>query len=214
MYLDELLKTKWNIERDNSEGKIFVVMKEFSNKTYLHVLWKKIDINFYEKFENAYNIKLLPELVDFYKQFNGCNLFLSSIVIYGLCVKESTPMDFALNDLNKHQDLADKNLPKEMLDDIVFFGGVGEYNLYYKQSEINNPKIYLSKDGDVTPSKIFNSIKDTLEYYLKYLIPEYDQHGYRKHPNTDAWCKKFPLEQNSFWGDITWDIDQKKTNDR
>lgn len=65
----------------------------------------------------------------------------------------------------------------------MFFGGVGNYNFYYKQSEINNPKIYVSPNGMVEPIKVFNSIKELMDYYFKYLTPEYDENGYRKHPN-------------------------------
>ena len=205
MYLDKLLKTKWEIEKQNEEGDIFVVMKQFSDRTYLHRLCRKIDMKNYEDLEKSYNIKLLPELKEFYTHYNGCNLFLNSVNIYGIWLGQSNPIDLALNDIKDHQEIADKTISQELLDDIVFFGVIGDYYLYYKQSEITDPKIYLAKSGTIVPSKIFGSIKETLEYYLKYLIPEYDEQGFRKHPNKDEWCKSFPLEQNSFWGEIDWE---------
>lgn len=51
MYLDELLQKKWKLEKDNDEGKVYVVMKEISDETYLHYLCKKIDENYYDNFE-------------------------------------------------------------------------------------------------------------------------------------------------------------------
>lgn len=210
MYLDELLQKKWKLEKDNDEGKVYVVMKEISDETYLHYLCKKIDENYYDNFEKTYNIVLLPELKEFYKFYNGCRLFLSSIVIYGLGVGESRPMEFFLNDYNKHQEITYKKNSKQILDDIVFFGGVGNYNFYYKQSEINNPKIYVSPNGMVEPIKVFNSIKELMDYYFKYLTPEYDENGYRKHPNKEKWCRKIPAIANSFWGDIDWEIPQEE----
>ena len=217
MYLEELIETKWKPEKDNEEGKSYVVMKEISNETYLHTLCKKIDMSYYDNFEQQYNIRLLPELKEFYKNYNGCRLFLSSINIYGIGVGKSSPMEFYLNDINKHGEIKDKKVSKETLDDIVFFGGVGEYEMYYKQSELMRPKIYLAKNGTIVPSKEFDSIEDVMKYYFKYLVPEYDEKGYRKHPNKDKWCKKYPVISNSFWGDITWTVseeDSSKTNQK
>ena len=55
MYLDKLLKTKWEIEKQNEEGDIFVVMKQFSDRTYLHRLCRKIDM------KNPVRATLLPD---------------------------------------------------------------------------------------------------------------------------------------------------------
>lgn len=204
MYLDELIETKWKLERDDEEGKIYVVMREVSDETYLHCLCKKIDVSLYEKLEEILNIRLIPELKEFYKYYNGCRLFLSSINIYGINVGKSSPMEFLLNDSNMHGKIKDKKISKETLDDIVFFGSVGDYNVFYKQSEYSNPKIYLAKHGYVTPIKQFDSIHDMMIYYFNYLIPEYDENGYRKHPHKEKWCAKYPALANSFYGDITW----------
>lgn len=209
MYLNELIQSKWSLERRNEEGEIYVVMKEISDKTYFHLLCKKIDTKYYENFEKTYNIKLLPELKDFYNYYNGCKLFHSSIVIYGIGVGESRPMELFINDLNKHNELPKENITQDESNDIVFFGGVGDYNIYYKQSEINNPKIYLSKNGTVEPIRQFNSIRELMVFYLKYLVFEYDEHGYRKHPIKAKWCKDIPVIANSFNGDIDWEIPQE-----
>jgi len=53
MYLEELIETKWKLERDDDEGKIYVVMREVSDETYLHCLCKKIDFSHYEKLEES-----------------------------------------------------------------------------------------------------------------------------------------------------------------
>lgn len=208
MYLNDLLEKKWKLSKSNNEGDVYVVMQEISDKTYLHVLCKKIDTKYYENFEKAYNIKLLPELKEFYNYYNGCRLFLSSLNIYGLGVGESSPLEFFLNDLNKHNEIPKRLVSQEELDDIVFFGSVGDYNAFYKQSEINEPRIYsriyLCENKTVKPVKTFNSIKEMMEYYFKYLTDEYDEKGYRKHPSQEEWCRKYPALANSFNGDIDW----------
>lgn len=206
MYLEELIETKWKPERDDDEGKIYVAMREVSNETYLHCLCKKIDIERYEKLEEILHVRLIPELKEFYKYYNGCRLFLSSINIYGIGVGKSRPMGFFLNNLNMHGQIKDKKILKTTLDDIVFFGNVGDYNVFYKQSEYSNPKIYLAKHGSITPIKQFDSIKDMMIYYFTYLIVEYDLNGYRKHPHKEKWCAKYPALANYFYGDITWAV--------
>lgn len=206
MYLNDLIQSKWKLEKQNEEGDIYVVMKEVSDKTYFHLLCKKIDKEYYDNFEKTYNIKLLPELREFYNNYNGCKLFHSSIVIYGIGVGESKPMDFFINDLNKHNEIPKNEITQEELDDIVFFGGVGDYNLYYKQSELNNPQIYLSQNGNIKPKQQFGSIRELMQFYFKYLTIEYNEKGYRKHPITEKWCRKIPVIANSFNGDIDWEV--------
>lgn len=206
MYLEELIEKKWKADRDDEKGKLYVVMREVSDETYLHCLCKKIDMNYYEKLEEALNIRLISELKEFYEHYNGCRLFLSSINIYGVGIGESSPMEFILNDSNMHWEIKDKKVSKATFDDIVFFGSVGKYNAFYKQSEYSDPKIYLAKHGSVEPVKKFDSIKDMMTYYFDYLTPEYNEKGYRKHPNNEEWCAKYPALANSFDGDITWEI--------
>lgn len=204
MYLEELIEMKWKPEKDDDEGKIYVVMKEVSDKTYLHCLCKKIDMEYYERMEESLHLKLIPELKEFYKYYNGCRLFLSSINIYGIGVGKSSPMEFFLNNTNMHRQIKDKKVLKITLDDIVFFGNVGNYNAFYRQSEYSNPKIYLAKQGSIEPIKQFDSIKDMMIDYFTYLTPEYDLNGYRKHPHKEKWCAKYPALANAFYGDINW----------
>lgn len=149
-------------------------------------------------------IELLPELKEFYQYYNGCRLFHSSINIFGFDVGESAPMNLVLNNINMHGELM--NHGKDGAD-IVYFGNVGDYLIYYKQSEIRLSKIYLSSHGELSVRKQFSSIKELLTYYIKALSIEYKSDGYRKHPITEKWCRKYPLEKNSFNGDIDWEIE-------
>lgn len=41
MYLEELIEKKWKADRDDEKGKLYVVMREVSDETYLHCLCKK-----------------------------------------------------------------------------------------------------------------------------------------------------------------------------
>lgn len=124
---------------------------------------------------------------------------MSSINIFGLNYKDSFPLDFAINDFNGH---ASYNFTKDESKDIVIFGSVGDYHLWYKQSEINNPKIYLTAEKNKEPIKIFDSIKSMFEYYFDFLYPEYDSKGYRKHPDAQFIELEMPFYANKFWGEI------------
>lgn len=208
MYLDELLKTKWKIDANNEEGLLFCNMPEINNEIYLHRLYNKIDMSFYDKFEQAYQIYLLPELKEFYKYYNGCRLFHSSINIFGINVGKSAPMNLVLNNINLHAKLSANKIDDK---EIVYIGSVGDYAMYYKQCEINNPTIYLSNHGELKVHKQFSSLQGLLTYYITALSYEYNEKGYRKHPIEEKWCQKYPLEKNSFNGDIDWDTDEKKT---
>ena len=199
MYLEDLIEKKWKLDEDNSRGKLYCLMPEFNDHCYLHELCKNIDMKMYDDFENALGIKLLPELKNFYKNYNGCRLFMSSINIFGLNYKDSFPLDFAINDFNGH---ASYNFTKDELKDIVIFGSVGDDHLWYKQSEINNPKIYLTAEKNKEPIKTFDSIKSMFEYYFDLLYPEYDSKGYRKHPDAQFIELELPFYANKFWGEI------------
>ncbi len=113
MYLEELSEKKWKADRDDEKGKLYVVMREVSDETYLHCLCKKIDMNYYEKLEEALNIRLISELKEFYERYNGCRLFLSSINIYGVGIGKSSPMEFILNDSNMYGEIKDKKFQKQ-----------------------------------------------------------------------------------------------------
>ena len=199
MYLDDLITKKWKLDADNSRGKLYCLMPKINDHSYLHELCKKIDETMYKDFEEAFNIQLLPELKEFYKSYNGCRLFISSINIFGLGYKDSFPVDFAINDYNAH---ANYDFTDEESKDIVIFGNVGDFDIWYKQSEINNPKVYLTQREDKKPIKVFNSIKEMFEYYFGILYNEYNEEGYRQHPET--LFEDVPHLANKFFGYIEW----------
>lgn len=203
MYLDDLLQKKWNIDAETNEGLLFCHMTEINEQIYLHRLYKKLEDKEFEKIEKSLNINIIPELREFYKHYNGCRLFHSSINIYGFECGDSKPMAFVLNNINLNLKLVNNNIIDK---DIVYIGNVGNYLIYYKQSEILNPKIYLSRHGELKIHKQFSSLEELLKYYIMALSYEYDKNGYRKHPKTDKLYKKFPVIANSFNGDIDWEI--------
>lgn len=203
MYLDDLLQKKWNSIKKDRSGVYYGQVKHISDNVYLNELCSPIDMQYYEKLEQQLGIKLLPELKEFYKSYNGCRLFHSSISIYGMPTSESRPFDFFLNNYNHHAELIKNNCND---DDIVFFGGVGDNFIYYRQSEIKSPKIYLSKLGSVNVNKEFSSIKELMNYYINALSYEYDENGFKKHQGKEKWMKGAPIIQNSWNGDIDWKI--------
>ena len=209
MYLDKLLKTKWKIDADNEEGLLFCNMPEINEKIYLHRLYKTIGLKYALEFEKLIGVNLLPELKEFYKYYNGCRLFHSSINIFGFDVGESAPVSMPLSYINLHSELIDNG---NKSDEIVYFGNVGNYLMYYKTND-NDNKIYLSKHGELKVYEQFSSIKDLLQYYCNILIPEYKENGYREHPRSEKIYKNIPVLANSFNGDIDWEVSsQTKEN--
>ncbi len=199
MYLDDLLQKKWKIDAKNSEGLLFCHMPEINEQIYLHRLYKKIEEKEFAEFKKLVNFQFIPELREFYKHYNGCRLFHSSINIFGFNHGDSMPMSLLLNNINMHIQLANNNIKN---DDIAYIGNVGDYLIYYRQSEFSNPKIYLSKHGELKIHKQFSLIEELLKYYITALSDEYNEKGYRKHPSTEKWCRKYPTIANQFNGDI------------
>lgn len=199
MYIENLIEKKWKLNKINNRGKLYCLMPKISDDFYLHELCEKIDTKYYEAFEEHFGIKLLPELKEFYKCYNGCRLFISSVNIYGLPKDNSFPMDLAVNNFNMRSHY---KLTKEEKDDIVFFGSVGDLDLWYKQSEIKTPKIYLTEKGNIKPLKVCGSIEEIIRYYFDILYDEYGEDGYRKHP--DVAFDGIPSLANKFFGEIDW----------
>ncbi len=225
MYLVDLINKKWKLSKEKDVGLTYYVNNNEAKHMAFYELYEKINMSYYKKFANSYNIVFLPELLDFYKAYNGCKLFYDSISIYGIKINGNGPFDLFLNDRNRHGDIKTKisninskdlelpdgvtrkdfdNCIDVLLDDIVFFGCVGKYNMYYKQSEISNPKIYLSYEEGITPIKTFNSIKEVFEFYIPKLYEEYDENGTKAHQNDDELSRLAPRFKNQFYGDFDW----------
>lgn len=203
MYLDTLLQKYWKTIKKDNTGCYYGQVKHISDTLYLNELCSPIEMKNYEKLEQEFGISLLPELKKFYESYNGCRLFHSTISIYGIPTNESKPFDFVINNYNHHGELRKNKCDDE---DIIFFGGVGDCFVYYKQSEINNPKIYLSELGSVYVKKEFSSIQELLSFYINALSFEYDENGYKKHQGKEKWMKGAPIIQNSWNGEIDWDV--------
>ena len=56
-------------------------MSFISDKAYLNVLYEPQTTAIQEVF-NSFGCNVLPELLTFYKQYNGCRLFFSSLNIF------------------------------------------------------------------------------------------------------------------------------------
>lgn len=191
MYLEKLIQNRYN---KNIENNYYCQLNKFGENIYLHYLYPKLNITFYEDIENSLNIKIIPELKEFYSYYNGCKLFSESITIYGISTEDSFPFDFVINNLNKRAELKgckDRN-------NYVFIGSVADLNMYYLQSEIPNCNIYLSKNGSTKVYQKFNSIKELITHYYKILENQYDDNGYRLNPNKGSLYKAFPVLSNKF----------------
>ena len=109
-----------------------------SEKAYLNILYKP-QINAIKKAFNSFSPTIPLDLLDFYKKYNGCRLFFSSLNIFGVqCFDEEIyePFDLALENHIIQESFKDNNY--------VFFASLGgDYAFAYKKDECS--KIYAVK---------------------------------------------------------------------
>lgn len=156
-------------------------------------------------------IVLLPELEDFYKQYNGFKLFLSSFCIYGIWPYnrenyEYNPYDiFYTNATNWHCSL-------KYHSNLIAFGSLGDYAFCYDRNELK--KIYVINQFDKSPIlQTFDCFEEFFDHYFFKLIDEYGVDFTKKEQN----LVELKNESNaSFWlknhweGLILRDKDKKK----
>lgn len=151
-------------------------MPFISDKAYLNVLYEPQTTAIQEVF-NSFGCNILPELLDFYKKYNGCRLFFSSLNIFGIqCFDEEIyePFDLALENHIIQESFKDSNY--------VFFASLGgDYAFAYKKDECS--KIYAVKKGKKKVLKMFENFGSWFSYYFDALYEEYDEEGQKKHPN-------------------------------
>ena len=151
-------------------------MPFISDKAYLNVLYEPQTTAIQEVF-NSLGCNVLPELLDFYKKYNGCRLFFSSLNIFGIqCFEEEIyePFDLALENHIIQETFKDNNY--------VFFASLGgDYAFAYKKDDCS--KIYAVKKGKKKVIKVFESFDSWFSYYFDALYEEYDEEGQKKHPN-------------------------------
>ncbi len=188
MYLNEMIEQRYG---KATKGQ-YCELKKFGEDIYLHKLFTKIDLDNYYEITKDLNAKLLPELVDFYKSYNGCRVFSDSISIYGISSATECPFDLYLNNLNKRAEL--KHCKHK--EDYVFIGGIADMEMYYLMSEFDNPKIHLSKNGETKIYKSFDSLQELLMHYYLLFNTMYDDEGYRLNPNKGDLFEAIPILSN------------------
>ncbi len=94
----DLLEKKWGDFVKCGHALCNKQMSFISAKAYLNVLYEP-QTNEIQKSFNSLACSVLPELLDFYKKYNGCRLFFSSLNIFGIqCFAEEVyePFDLLL----------------------------------------------------------------------------------------------------------------------
>ena len=123
--------------------------------------------------------KLHPELEQFYQQFNGIMLFFESLRIYGLETEEKalyTSCDIVVQ--NENEGL---RYTSDEFSHMIVFGYYASCLFCYDKEKMDAVYVIDTKTEKIV--HVFKSIKDLLNYYLDYLIDEYDASGKKIHYN-------------------------------
>lgn len=188
-----LLESKWGKFIKNGHALCNKKMPFISEKTYLNILYET-QIGAVEKVFSKFGCIIIPELLDFYKQFNGCRLFFSSLNIFGIQIFDEDiyePYDLELENRYIQEKFKNHNY--------VFFASLGgDYVFAYRKDECS--KIYAVQKGKKKIIKEFENFESWFLYYFESLYDEYDEEGRKKHPNLEY--KNIPAlyhETNKFY---------------
>lgn len=180
MFFVNQLTDKWGDFIILDHYKEQVKLPFISDKARLNVLFDPLPDNVItDIFERKLHSGILPELASFYKSFNGCRLFSSSLNIYGIQAYHDDvyePFDLVRENFNHYSMLS------EMASDmnLVLFGSIGgDYRVGYDRDEMSG--VYIFKVGATRILKTYNGFEQFFMSYFNYLIDEYDLAGKKIH---------------------------------
>ena len=170
------LEAKWGGFVKNGHALCNKQMPFVSTKAYLNVLYEPQKESIQKAF-GSLDATVPPELLNFYRQYNGCRLFFSGLNIFGIqCFEDEIYEPFDLGVENRNIQETFKN------SDYIFFASLGgDYAFAYRKDECS--QIYAIKKGKKKILKKFDSFETWFSYYFNVLYEEYDDEGRKKHPN-------------------------------
>lgn len=188
-----VLEKKWGAFKD--EDTYYTKQQNiamYSPRTFLNVLFKPVSMEHYEKVERVLHCKMPVELLGFYKSYNGIMLFSQSFRIFGVSV-EDLKSSYATLDF-VYENLAVRKFNPEWDDDMICFGYYGSrYRFCFHRN--SGKKFYVIDRTTLETIHVFDSIAQLIEFYVKALIDEYDEHGIKIHK--DPIMKEGPLRNIS-----------------
>ena len=199
MYLDELLKTKWNVERKDEFCESLCNTNKICEDTFLHTFYSPVKNM--PKYFSKKDWFLPKDLKNFYKKYNGARLFFTSFNIYGCQINsgktDEVPYDIFIENYNHPNDL-----------NYIVFGNILSCYYFAYKNDVNDKKYYKLNAQDYSVVKTYASLDELFKGELPVFIDEYNLDGTRKHPNINETTKQFPLFGHIFSGDINWETDK------
>ena len=199
MYWDELLKTKWNVERKDEFCESLCNTNKICEDTFLHTFYSPVKNM--PKYFSKKGWFLPKDLKNFYKKYNGARLFFTSFNIYGCQINsgktDEVPYDIFIENYNHPNDL-----------NYIVFGNILSCYYFAYKNDANDKKYYKLNAQDYLVVKTYASLDELFKGELPVFIDEYNLDGTRKHPNINETTKQFPLCAHIFSGDINWETDK------
>lgn len=175
------LEAKWGaFEKDNYYLKQ-CDMSKGRKASYLNVLFNPLDRSKYNFAEKMLDCKLHPELEKFYKNYNGIMLFFESLRIYGLETGNDAIYDSC--------DIVEQNVNEGLqyiskdFSNMIVFGYYSSCLFCYDKTKLDS--IYVIDKNQAKIIHSFKTIDELLNYYLDYLIDEYNNDGKKIHYNPE-----------------------------
>ncbi len=200
MYTDRIEK-KWG-KMEHKEHYCFNCPLPFiSEKALLNIVFDAEEIDVIEKlYEESFMAEIPNFLRNIYLNCNGCRLFFSSLSVYGFQRHPKDlyePYDMIRENANNYS-----KMPKGIKErcKLVFFASLG--GAYIFGFEYDNPsRIYMLNASDYKTEGIYPDFASFFDTFFDALFDEYDEKGYKKHPNEQD--KGIPALENLTYTLIT-----------
>ncbi len=178
MKFEKLLGERWK-KNTVSGATVYGKIEYEEDEQYRNYLYNPLPEDVLKKEIDTTYFAIHPNLLEFYKKYNGVKLTSHLISIYGYYadyIDVPLPYNIVLTTTNKRASLYNAGLPYE---DIVFCGDyVRTYYLFYNQKEMGN--FYLIDMSTFKIIQIFDTIEEFLELYTRHELSLLDEFDSRK----------------------------------
>lgn len=146
-------------------------------KSYLNVLFNPVAPSELQFPQDIFKCAFHPSLLKFYEQYNGIMLFSESLRIYGVEASDAAlydPYDIVAQNI-------DDNIQAygEQFASFVVFGYYSSCLFCFDKTNLD--ALYVVDTERAKVVHTFASVSALLNYYVDYLIDEYDENGKKIH---------------------------------
>ena len=194
-YIEEFLGERWGEWEEVENYRCNGTPIYMDNGLRFNYIFKPLSYEMYEAVFERLGAEISEELSEIYKQCNGMRLLLSGFSIYGLQGGgyEMEPYDLSLENFRILQEMFGNGCNTQKY---IFWGAYGcDYVFAYEKGKMD--KVYCMKQGYDEILLTFNSVRETIEYFIPRIADCYDENCNKKKQNGEF--EGIPFLANSMY---------------